>query len=334
MVTELVIKSAGNGLAKPILSICIPAYNHERYITSCIAAIANSKYLPCLEVIVIDDLSQDSTLSCAIKALCSSSIRYSVFRNKSNQGLVYGLNYLLSNAAGEYVLFCASDDELLPDGIDAAIADILTMPIKTFTVYSALFFGDKRGLVYPESDFGFLFTDPKRLFSWISTRIPKPLLLQSTIFNRLFLSGVSPWSDGLLLDDWPTFLKVTKKVVDEALCVSFSKTCLTKYRVHSGGIHRNIERHKIACLQVVENVVSAEFRNVARSTVYSEFAVAYVARMQLFKGLSYYIFAVHSCHSLSTILSFPLGLAKGVLRRLSNLLAYSSMQGNEDSSSH
>src|SRR4026207_840237 len=44
----------------PLISVCVPARNEERNIRTCIEAILNQDY-PNLEVIVLDDRSNDST---------------------------------------------------------------------------------------------------------------------------------------------------------------------------------------------------------------------------------------------------------------------------------
>src|SRR6185369_13096540 len=44
----------------PTVSVCIPARNEDRVLTDCLAAVLASDY-PKLEVIVLDDCSQDKT---------------------------------------------------------------------------------------------------------------------------------------------------------------------------------------------------------------------------------------------------------------------------------
>ena len=44
--------------AAPLVSVLVPAYNHQEYIEYCLDSIAESSYTP-LEILIIDDGSND-----------------------------------------------------------------------------------------------------------------------------------------------------------------------------------------------------------------------------------------------------------------------------------
>lgn len=95
------------------LSIVVPAYNAERYISDtldCLVSLAGE--VDGLEAVVVDDGSTDSTAD-IIKLYCD---KYDIFRyiRQENAGVSAARNTGLEAAGGEYVLFLDSDDLLMP----------------------------------------------------------------------------------------------------------------------------------------------------------------------------------------------------------------------------
>ena len=99
-----------------LVSILIPAYNHEHYIKETILSIINQTYKN-IELIIVDDGSVDNTWN-AIQSLrdeCERRFSNIHFETQENKGTYITLNKLISKAAGEYVLIIASDDIAKPD---------------------------------------------------------------------------------------------------------------------------------------------------------------------------------------------------------------------------
>ncbi len=102
----------------PSLSVIIPARNEEENITSCIESVLNTNY-PCLEVIVVDDESDDQTAA-IVERIMQKEKRLRCIRLKREEGWV-GKNYALHtgslNARGDWLLFIDSDVRLYPSSI-------------------------------------------------------------------------------------------------------------------------------------------------------------------------------------------------------------------------
>ena len=90
------------------LSVIIPAYNVEQYISECLDTVLLSK--KDIEVIVIDDGSKDRTLNICEEYL-EKDVRVKVYA-KPNGGVSSARNYGMQKASGEYILFVDSDDIL------------------------------------------------------------------------------------------------------------------------------------------------------------------------------------------------------------------------------
>ncbi len=94
---------------KPLVTVTISAYNHEKYVEKTILSIVNQTYgFENIELLVIDDCSKDNTG----KILLDLSEKYSFtfIQNTENKGPVFNKNILLKMANGKYVGGCGSDD--------------------------------------------------------------------------------------------------------------------------------------------------------------------------------------------------------------------------------
>jgi len=90
----------------PLVSICIPAYNAEKTIRETLDSILNQTYSN-LEVIVVDNASQDSTYA-IIESFKDSRIR--AYKNRENIGAERNWNRCLELAGGKYWAIFHADD--------------------------------------------------------------------------------------------------------------------------------------------------------------------------------------------------------------------------------
>lgn len=301
------------------LTVAIPAYRHEAYVTECLSGILAARKLDRIEILLLDDCSPDATLSRAREVLEASGARFRLFHNPVNRGLTYGLRFLLEQARGRYFLPCASDDSLVAAAIDQLVAQIDDGRItEAFLVCAADYFGSLDGPVYAADQMTAWFRDIHALYRQLSTEYPKPLLLQSTIFDTAFLRHVAPWDDGLGLDDWPSFIRATRRAIADQRDVSFAPDIvLTLYRVHAGGNHNNIERQRHNCLQVVDQVVDRQYGRIARSNVLSDIAAIHLFEGRYRAGFRDYALSVQADPSFRAVFRLPMRAARSLLRRQS-----------------
>ena len=97
---------------RPVISVIIPVYNGEKYIEHCVTRIEeiNHDIRGCFEIIVVDDGSEDNSIS-IINSLLSQFDNI-VIVSKSNGGIASARNAGLLKAAGKYVAFCDQDDSV------------------------------------------------------------------------------------------------------------------------------------------------------------------------------------------------------------------------------
>lgn len=101
-----------------LVSVLIPAYNHEKYIQETINSIINQTYQP-IELIIVDDGSKDSTWQKIqeLKEKCEQHFVRIHFETKQNEGTCQTLNKLISLAKGDFLYLIASDDLAEPKAI-------------------------------------------------------------------------------------------------------------------------------------------------------------------------------------------------------------------------
>ena len=100
---------------KPLISVIIPAYNCESYVTEALLSALNQTYKN-IEVLVIDDASTDNTLKIAQSF---SDDRLQVFANEKNLGAGPTRNFAIKQARGEWIALLDSDDWFAPTRLEA-----------------------------------------------------------------------------------------------------------------------------------------------------------------------------------------------------------------------
>ena len=106
-------------MTQPLVSVAIPAYNHAAYIEACLASVCAQSY-PELELVLIDDGSQDDTLEVARRFLEPRRARFRriVLERQENQGVSATSNAVIAASRGEWVHLLGSDDVLRPEKVE------------------------------------------------------------------------------------------------------------------------------------------------------------------------------------------------------------------------
>lgn len=106
----------------PTVSLCIPARNENYALADCLTSALTSDY-PKLEVIVLDDCSQDKT-SQIIRSFAQDGVRFVSGDTPSDDWLGKNNAYeaLAHEARGTYLVFMSVDTRLNPDSISQLVA--------------------------------------------------------------------------------------------------------------------------------------------------------------------------------------------------------------------
>ena len=111
---------------KSLISVIIPAYNHEKYVQETISSILEQTYEN-IELLIVDDGSKDSTWQKMneLKEACEKRFARVVFVTQENNGICETLNRLIALSQGEYIYIIASDDIAKPQALEK-LSDFLS----------------------------------------------------------------------------------------------------------------------------------------------------------------------------------------------------------------
>lgn len=103
---------------RELVSVVIPVYNVEAYLTECIDSVLAQTY-PDMEIILVDDGSTDAS-----GKLCDrygEQNSHIMVIHQENRGLSEARNIGLNAAKGEYIYFLDSDDWILPETLELLV---------------------------------------------------------------------------------------------------------------------------------------------------------------------------------------------------------------------
>ena len=138
---------------EPLVSVLVPAYNHEGYIEECILSIAAQDYKN-IELIIIDDGSTDGTwkkITQLEKTLEGRFARMLCLRQR-NIGTAGTMRRLQGLCEGDYITSVASDDVLKPYMVSALLDEIVQNDAYGIVVGDAAFIDSNSKRVYWDKD--------------------------------------------------------------------------------------------------------------------------------------------------------------------------------------
>lgn len=97
----------------PFVSVIMPVYNSEKYITISVNSILNQSYTN-FEFIIIDDASTDETFNKLLE-FKKKDKRIILVKNKKNEGVTRSLNKAIKEVRGKYTIRMDADDWSYPD---------------------------------------------------------------------------------------------------------------------------------------------------------------------------------------------------------------------------
>jgi glycosyltransferase involved in cell wall biosynthesis len=112
------------------LSVILPNFNHGDLIARALHALLDQTP-SASEIIVVDDGSTDNSVE-VIEALQRRYGSIKLIRNSTNQGIIASVKTALDVASGEYLLFAASDDFVLPGLFSHALEGLTAYPGAAF----------------------------------------------------------------------------------------------------------------------------------------------------------------------------------------------------------
>lgn len=216
---------------KPLVTVIVPVYNHERYIGECLDSIAGQNYHN-IEVIIINDGSTDSSALVIERWLHHNADISVKYINKKNEGLCNTLNVALSLAQGEYIAFIASDDVWLPTRLERQVAFLEDNKNIGLVFADAYFIKgyDKTTVKYSH----YKPDIPRRYLNCIqNANIYESLLVSNSILSltvlvrRECVTNVGSFDPTLKYEDYDMWLRIARRYP-----VAYIDDPLAYYRIH------------------------------------------------------------------------------------------------------
>ncbi len=101
------------------VSILIPVYKSEDFISQCIQSVLKQTYTN-LEIVIVDDATPDNSMKIIGDILKEINYKYDIkiYHNNKNEGIAATRNIGIKAATGDYIYFLDSDDAITTDCIE------------------------------------------------------------------------------------------------------------------------------------------------------------------------------------------------------------------------
>jgi glycosyltransferase involved in cell wall biosynthesis len=105
----------------PEISVCIPVWNVEKYITQCLESVLSQTIIEKAEIIIVNDCTPDNSMQVVTEIIDKNpqhKERIHIVNHEKNKGLAAARNTGLQNSQGKYVIQVDSDDWLEPNYLE------------------------------------------------------------------------------------------------------------------------------------------------------------------------------------------------------------------------
>lgn len=245
----------------PWLSILIPVYNVEAYLSACIESVTAQADAN-VEIIAIDDCSTDNSKEVLNNLALQSPIPIRVMQHDVNRGLSAARNSMLDVASGKYIWFLDSDDLMEPRAIqqlkkivdahqpDLIMCDFRVLRAKQKRKHRLRGENHRHSFV---GDANILSHDPTKLFYGLYKK--GELHIWSKITKRAM------WDDDLRfpVDRYMEDMVLTPRLLLRAKSYFYQSDVWVAYRQREGSILATANRKKIDDAALGSSGVLAEW---------------------------------------------------------------------------
>lgn len=217
----------------PLVSIIIPVYNAEKWLTQTLESVINQTWQN-IEVLVVDDGSQDESLAIALRY---ESAQIKVM-SQVNQGASAARNHGLSQAQGDYIQYLDADDLLAHSKIAEQVKLLEAAPQDKLAICRTVHFLDgtdpETGDYYDDAPY---YKDSDDPLDWLIHLLggdglrgmvqPAAWLTPRSVSER-----AGPWNSDLSLDDDGEYFS---RVILESSGIRRISSTWTYYRKFQNG---------------------------------------------------------------------------------------------------
>lgn len=265
-------------MSAPLVSIFVQTYQHEAFIGECLASILAQRGGHDLEVIVVDDASNDRTVE-IVRASCDPRVR--LIAHERNQGCIATANEGYAAARGKYVARIDGDDRYRPHFLERVIP-VLEQHPAVGVVYGDIAMVDPRGQL---SATGGCVRGQRQGRSTVGNELI-PLLHSNFLPAPGTIGRTEAWRAALPIPAHLHYLDyyMTTQAA-QVWDFAFVDDVLADYRIHPGNQHSRMvldgtgERSTLAMLELaMVRQEQAEAKGAARQSIFAANYLAYAEK--------------------------------------------------------
>ena len=242
---------------KPLISVLMLSYNHEKFIQDSLDSIAcNYSIRYDLEIVVIDDGSSDESVRIIKSFKDKNKIPLRLIEKKhcGVKAISKNFNELISLAKGNYISFLASDDSFSPNRFLNQLS-VMEADENVAICYANginIKLGARPSLVHRPKEVELLASnDADRIFNFVTNNIPG-IFIQSILVKSNFLKSFKPFDERLIADDWVFNIRAFKEISNRGLSFCYVDQIVFKRNIHNENTSRNTRVHFERLNQVIE----------------------------------------------------------------------------------
>lgn len=241
----------------PLISVCLPVYNGEEFLSAAIDSILKQTYRH-LELLVVDDASTDSTPQ-ILNEYLHSDARVRLIVNTHQKGLIGARTSAVQNARGEFIAFMDADDVSAPNRLIKQLNYLQARPEVAFCGTWVETFGRIPGQIWklPQLD------ENIRVRMLFNTPIANPTIM----FRREAIEATQIWYDPAYehAEDYDLLSRLANKIQ-----LANVPEILLFYRTHLENVG---SIHAVTQEKVTRNVQLRELKLLGLIPSHQEFEV-------------------------------------------------------------
>ncbi len=252
-------------MSNVLVTVIIPAYNHERFIEESIRSVINQDYCN-IELVIINDGSKDRTHDIILSMMDECQHRFSRFEyiDKNNEGVAVTLNKGIEWSNAKYITALASDDLMKPNKVSLLLSVLANTGSDVGFVYAdADFINDNNELVgldkrgnYCSINEGYIsfieYYTRKRsdIILGVNSFTYEVLLkgnfipAMSVMWKRTALEQVGLFTPNIIIEDWDLWLKMVRVFKGVYL-----PSIVASYRWHE---NNTVKKSEVKILQAID----------------------------------------------------------------------------------
>ena len=246
------------------VSVIIPSYNHASYIDDAIKSCLDQDYQGEIEIVVIDDASQDQSVECIKKyeVYYQRNRSFIFFYKNNNLGLNHSIELGLKLSTGNFVQILASDDILEPAKFSSQITFLQKNNFDC--VYSTGYLFEESNILKKITLTDFMkYYKNGDVYKFVCTQDFGGPLVQSALFKKSVLEKVKEIRSSFKSDDWAMLIFLFKY-----FNVGYLDEPFFKYRQHNKNSFKKYLDTFPMRIDVISRLVPLNFQAEAYSNIF------------------------------------------------------------------